>query len=1577
MQVERVIDKLDFTSQLIPTKNTNLLLRNNQIPRNFYDELRYFMYYYYWSYGWLHPRKFADNISEEFLLYETLNSLTSFTIYNTVNIIDDPYKYIDRSYPDTEVADLYDGWLEDASGIPSDGGTDRYISFVFALSDADELGTRVLFTQRISANVGYHIAFTNKRLYVRLYDSANNVLLDEYVTDNTLETKKWYHIVLTHNDNTVKVFLDGILIKQLAYSGTIDYVNPYMLGNMLAGGYHFRGLIRSLTIDSEYLTDEKVFLFHKYFKDTFEMIPFYKDTGYDFLCYRNGTWVVYYDDALPKPGYASWSNSVGDYVEWTFTGEIFHVWIPKKTGISGVIDIYLDGVYDVTIDTSTLPNGLQTLYEVEGLGAGEHTLKIEIMSGTFVFYGAEAFIETTRKMIENVRYIEEDTPQTYFAIEKSLPRLMPRFEYDGLDESKLLFYRYLDSTDEDLQAYNGLRFHYTYGLTERNTNFDKSVKSFDHLVATYWYNGGYCQTTETPNNDGGTDRTISIWVKPESGDLDGNYHALATQRSASNTGYHLGIHSSGAVYATGYNSSNGTTISRIGTTVLQTGRWYNVVLTHTSSTAYLYLNGNLESSGALSAGAVDYTPHTFWFGMRKNLTWQLNGQLSGFFMYSGYLNSTQINDYIDNAKQYRRVLPEHCIVELSNEDIEFKMRDFASHKDIFLNKDESYKITFTGKKLTVYGSLNTDGATGKAYVKKSQDNNDYLYYTSLDCYASSYTYDVLCEFEAEVFGTYTLEIYNESKIDNSFIFISECVFDYGNNEIKDYSGYNNHCELINYTNGYMFVVKGLNKYAYALQGAGANTGYIRLNKNMYKTLGDKFLFAMWFKPDDRATSGITYMTLLDTDYNTEPETNSFISVGYFQDFTNSKDILEFYDPNFINQTIDIPELQIDDWYFLCFTADNSTQELKVILGQQSDNTILLDTTLAFNISPYTFLKEDIRPIWVGWDSGGYDALVGSIDSIMFEGNTELTTADMKEWFYLNASTNGGTFEDGNINIDEYNNLRLYKQGVNSFPKSGTYTSKIYKLQHGKFSGYGKLILTAETPEFTSIYDIQTRTSANAETNSPTWNSWVDLGVDSAIDSPNLEYLQFRFSFEGKWDFTDSPTVSKVEILDIDADPFQRKAFSLPVVYDVETNLKDAVIDKNINSYIVEELNGANYIEFSFPFNSDKRDSVNVEGLVQMYNNMYTIREITDTRQGNILLTKVYAEAGFYNLQYSLPVREKEFTLSTPETLIKYILSGTGWELGETDIFLQRDFSIENNSNVLELLRNVQKLFGGDLKFDSKIKKVYLYENSGVDNGVIFSYKRNVEIERKIDSYDYVNRLYVYGDGGINISEHNNGLEYIDLAPVTNIPFIKSKTISNEDCTDTETLYNYALYLAEKYNTENVVYNIKAKYLETKDNNLPDYNTGDIVTVYDKDFNITLQTRITKMKYNILNPMESDLELSSSTRNLGDDLSEFMRYTNKFKKLNFRVLIEMMRRYVFSNSRYYGWVEKKYIAIYKTSAINTSKGVVVINDPGKIYIDVLESLTLEVVVGTLKNGDEVKIIGEYGKYYKIQFYGVNV
>lgn len=1585
MQVERVLEgEQGFTSELQPSINTNLLLKNDHIPRYMVDYERHLLHFIYTSYSELFPRNFLDTIQEIFIFQHTLENKAGFTEYNTVNIIDDPYGYIPKYgfwSSEYEVLDFYNGWLGDT--ITGGIGTERNISLVFALSDADLENTRTLFSQSVSIGTdrGYTIAMTDRKLFLRMYNNSGTLLLDEYLIDYQLETKKWYHLIVTHDSNTVRCYLDGLKICQFTFSGTCDINNAFKLGNMLNNSYHFKGLMRSLWIGRDFITDEQAFLFYKHFKEHIHLTEFYQDVGYDFYAYDTGTWSYFWEESAPKPGYITWSNTVNDTFTWVFEGENFDIYLFKESASSCTLNVYLDGSLYDTINTAGQPDGVYKAYSFLYLDAGEHEVVIELTSGTVEVFRGEVFILKNKKLVENIRYIEEDVDQTHFAWEKTFPRLLPRFELDGLDERKLLFYRYMDGTDEDFNSDKGAYIYGTTILTERKDQVDPTDNTliFDMKVATF-YSGGNFYTNNKPTSDGGSVRSLSVWFKAHPDDIDGVYHILVNQRvtSATNTGYYIAIRNTGYIYCLGYNSSNVITINLQGTTLIEANKWYNVILTHDASTCELYLNGSLENSGSMLAGDVDYTSQYFRFGVwYDTTTYQFNGQLAGFFIFSQHMSSFDVSDYYDTSKWYTRNFPEFATVEMS-ENSEIKMLDFSNHKDIFLNMGEYYKITFTGIRLTVYGSYGTNGGVGKALVRKSQNLNDFLYWESINCYSASPVYDVLCDFIADEFGTYTLEIYNTGLIEGSFICISECVFNSGNNELKDYSTFNNNCELFNFTDGYLFTYPGLNKYCLRFTDAGSSSGYIKLNPNIYLTLGDgtKYLFALWFRPSQRAVS-YKQMALLDTYYNTETEPEDFISVGYFQDPVNTKDILTFYDSHCLNYNVDIPELQDNDWYFLAFTMDNTAQEIKVLLCQQSDNTVLLDSTQAFNISPYAYETEDLKPIWIGYDGGNFDPLEGDIDSVLFEGNTGRTIEEMKEYFYLSAPTNGGNFSEdgGNVNIDNDLKLRNYKDGVNTYYPDCQYISKIIKLKNSKFSGYGKLILTSEVNDFVSIYNIQTRTSSNAETNSPTWGAWTDLGNDSSIESTNLEYLQFRFYMSNKFNNQDCPSVSKIEILDIDANPFLKKAFSLPVIYDRDTNLKSAVVHNNITSFLIQELNGANYIEFSFPFTSDKRQYINLEGLIQVYNDMYTVRKIIDSRDKGVLVTHVYAEAGFYDLQYAPPVKEREFSIETPEILIKYILSNSGWELGETDIYSTRDFSIENNSNCLELLRNIQSIFGGDLIFDSKIKKVYLYENSGIDNGVIFTYKKNVEITREQDSFDYINRLYVYGNGGLNIANLNNGLDYIELS--SNIPIIKSKTFTNEDLTSEEELYNFALYLADKYSQENIVYKIKAKYLETNDNNLPAYNIGDIVTVYDKELDITLQTRIVKMKYNILSPMDSELELSSKTRSLGDDITEFTKYINKFKKFNFKVLVSMMRNYISANKRFFGYIEKQFVSIYRVSAQTLTTGTIII--PPEIgQIDVLSTVdSYSPVVGSLRNNDNVRIIGEYGKFYKIQYYGINV
>ena len=74
------------------------------------------------------------------------------------------------------------------------------------------------------------------------------------------------------------------------------------------------------------------------------------------------------------------SNTPGEYVQYTFTGDSVR-WIGSQNTGHGMAGVYIDSVYQTTIDTYNFINqDQQVLYELTGLNSGQHTLKVVILN---------------------------------------------------------------------------------------------------------------------------------------------------------------------------------------------------------------------------------------------------------------------------------------------------------------------------------------------------------------------------------------------------------------------------------------------------------------------------------------------------------------------------------------------------------------------------------------------------------------------------------------------------------------------------------------------------------------------------------------------------------------------------------------------------------------------------------------------------------------------------------------------------------------------------------------------------------------------------------------------------------------------------------------------------------------------------------------------------------------------------------------------------------------------------------------------------------------------------------------------
>ena len=74
----------------------------------------------------------------------------------------------------------------------------------------------------------------------------------------------------------------------------------------------------------------------------------------------------------------------GDYLEYKFNGTGIK-FITEKDNSQGLMDVYIDGVFKATVDTTNSPRLVkQNVYEISGLPDGVHTIKAVKKSGSFM-----------------------------------------------------------------------------------------------------------------------------------------------------------------------------------------------------------------------------------------------------------------------------------------------------------------------------------------------------------------------------------------------------------------------------------------------------------------------------------------------------------------------------------------------------------------------------------------------------------------------------------------------------------------------------------------------------------------------------------------------------------------------------------------------------------------------------------------------------------------------------------------------------------------------------------------------------------------------------------------------------------------------------------------------------------------------------------------------------------------------------------------------------------------------------------------------------------------------------------------
>jgi len=320
--------------------------------------------------------------------------------------------------------------------------------------------------------------------------------------------------------------------------------------------------------------------------------------------------------------------------------------------------------------------------------------------------------------------------------------------------------------------------------------------------------------------------------------------------------------------------------------------------------------------------------------------------------------------------------------------------------------------------------------------------------------------------------------------------------------------------------------------------------------------------------------------------------------------------------------------------------------------------------------------------------------------------------------------------------------------------------------------------------------------------------------------------------------------------------------------------QEAVLENAYDVIITGEINGIDTLEFNLPFRDEKRKYLENEKQVKVCDDAYRIRTITDEKnEQGTAITSIYAEAAFYDLGFSTKKAEITFNADTADVPMAYALQDTGWTVGTVNKRTKRTWTCQEK-NALAILRKVQDLHGGDLIFDNANKTVSLLTFSGTDSGVLFCYKKNMKsIKRVIDTQSLITRLYAFGKDSMTFASINDGKEYVEDTTYTNE--IRVSTLDCSNFTNPYQMLEYAEMRLADYAAPRISYVLNAMDLSMLTGyEHESWKLGDIVTVKDDELNISVKTRIVRREYNLLEPWNTVLELSTTLRELGDSSSQW-------------------------------------------------------------------------------------------------------
>ncbi|MDD2301997.1 MAG: phage tail protein [Eubacteriales bacterium] len=626
---------------------------------------------------------------------------------------------------------------------------------------------------------------------------------------------------------------------------------------------------------------------------------------------------------------------------------------------------------------------------------------------------------------------------------------------------------------------------------------------------------------------------------------------------------------------------------------------------------------------------------------------------------------------------------------------------------------------------------------------------------------------------------------------------------------------------------------------------------------MFSDIGERIIVGGWMRPTTYSV-GNTYTPLLSTRAGTG-------NPIFYLSLIRGKPRIMLYNSSgsLILDTSVTPSFSLENakWYFIAAVIEPTNRKAWYVVGNKAAGTVWKSSALTISGELNRSCTADL--VWgmlnnSYWYAGGFDEWFLDCDS-------QLTADDLMDYFRSAVMANAGDTTGAVDGITEPGAVTLRTSG-GAYPTEGILTTAAAECS---LSGTGRVSVTSEyISGTTAVSLVETSTSDDLIT----WSDWVAVPADGKLASPNKEYIRFRVTLTTT-DTSKTPKLIDIRLYDIPKSPYEKIGYSRPVVLD-SNGAWEAVLENAYDIIVTGEINGEDTLSFKIPYRDSKRVHIDSEKKIQIVDDIYKVRTVTDSKdtEGNSV-TEVYAEAEFYDLTFSVRKEERTFEAEYPETAMAYALAGTEWSVGTVNVRTKRTWT-SSEKNALSILRNVADLHGGDLVFDCPNRLVHLLTVNGKDSGALFAYRKNMKsIQRVVDTRSLVTRLYAVGADGLTFADINGGKPYVEDFSYTNE--IRISTLDCSSFTNPYQMKEYTEMRLAQYAKPTISYVLNAMDLSVLTGYEHEaWELGDYVRVEDKELGISVTTRIVRREYNLQEPWNTVLELSTTLKNLGSSASQW-------------------------------------------------------------------------------------------------------